>query len=308
MTRLSARGSAALAVSTLLLSALGGAGSAHADYVPFKDPDARGQLSLCDAFGHQLDHGSVSDIPFASVVVSSAAAEAGYDHNHAGKATLFAYTPVENVPPSDWVSFQLSGASYFSNDAHPMADVTVKDASLRDYVTTYPKRWQGLVQLRFTLGSPRKPLVLSPYPTAVLKIDGDTWTAVQQGPDNCATGKAISTEKILLKKDFPGASASPVGVTAKPTDNPAPRTRSSISTSPGVSSSASGAAPGSSRGSGQTGGPAAASGGGSARSATSDQPGGGNGWLLALGGVLGAAVLGTAAATVRGRRRNPASS
>ena len=307
MTRLSSRASVGFAAMTLLWATLGGSLVAHADSVPFKDPDARGQLSLCDASGHQLNHGSVYDKPFASIVVSSEAAKQGYGHNHAGKATLFAYTPVENVDPPDWVSFQLSGASFFSNDAHPMADVTEKDYSLRDYAISYPKRWQGLVQLRFVLGSPGKPLVFTPYPAAVLKIDGDSWTAVQQGPDDCATGKAISTEKIYNKKVFLKASAGPVGVTVKPTDSPAPRNRRGSSTAPG-SSSTDGATPGSSAGTARMEASATATGGGPARSTASGLDMGGNGWLLALGGIFGAAILGTAVVLVRGRRKNAARS
>ena len=308
VTRTSTCASLGCAAVTLLCTVLGGMVAAHADSVPFKDPDARGQLSLCDAYGHQLDHGSVYDKPFANIVVSSEPTKPGYDHNHAGKATLFAYTPVENVDPPDWVSFQLSGASFFSNDAHPMAEVTAKDYSLRDYAISYPRRWQGLVQLRFVLGSPGKPLVFTPYPAAVLKIDGDTWRVVQQGPDDCATGKAISTEKIYNKKAFPQASAGSVGVTVKPTDSPAPRSRPGSSPGPGGGSKASGATPGSSGGDTQSGGSTMAAGGGSEPSTASGLDKGGNGWLLALGGVLGAAILGTAAVLVRGRRRNAARS
>ena len=307
MTRLSSRASVGFAAITLLWTTLGGSLVAHADSVPFQDPDARGQLSLCDASGHQLDHGSVFDKPFASIVVSSKAAKQGYGHNYAGKATLFAYTPVENVDPPDWVSFQLSGASFFSNDAHPMADVTEKDYSLRDYAISYPKRWQGLVQLRFVLGSPGKPLVFTPYPAAVLKIDGDTWKAVQQGPDDCATGKAISTEKIYNKEAFLKASAGPVGVTVKPTDSPAPRNRPGSSPAPGGSSPMDGANPGSSAGTGRTEASTTTT-GGPARSVASGLDMGGNGWLLALGGIFGAAILGTAVVLIRGRRRSAARS
>lgn len=278
MKRLVRRTTSLVLMSVVLPFAGPGAAQAN-DTVPFTDPNAQGRLTLCDAEGHMLTEGTLDDAPFANVVVSDTPAKPGYDHTHAAKTTLFAYTPVENVDPGDWISFQISGSSYFSNDAHPMAEVTYRDYTLRDYATSYPHRWDGLVQLRFALGAARKPLILQPYPAAVLKIEGDRWRVVQGGPDDCATGKAISTEKIVLKKEFNGAG--PVGATVKPTDSPKPRARATSSASGDASTAPS-----------------------TARSAgVRSQADGRTPWLLILVIVVGAAVVGTAGIALRDRRR-----
>jgi len=190
-----------LAVAAALAVGLAAVPSpARADAVPFSDPNAHGGIGLCDKAGNQITSGRIGDHPFAGRAVSSAPAPAGYGADQRGKATLFAYQPRYGVDPGDWSGQQMTGSSLFSNDRSPMAEGTVLDPSVGDFVSAFPAKWEGLVQLRMTFGAPDKPGVLEPYPAAVLRVQGDRWTLVQSAKVDCKAGRVLSMEKVILPK------------------------------------------------------------------------------------------------------------
>ena len=171
---------------------------ARADTVPFSDPNAVGILGLCDAGGHPISSGSLSARPFVARAVSSVAAPQGYHAEQGGKATLFGFQPRNGVDPADWSGRQLTASSYFSNDAHPMTDGTPLDYSLADFLSVYPARWTGLVQLRMFLGAPNSPTITSSYAATVVRVSGNTWTVVNNGTVDCSDGRTRSIERVYL--------------------------------------------------------------------------------------------------------------
>jgi hypothetical protein len=184
---------------------------ASAADVPWSDPNAQGVLGLCDAAGHPVTSGRLDAKPFVGTAVSSVAAPAGYDAQASAKGTLYAYQPRQGVDPGDWSGTQLTASSWYSNARHPMAQGTSLDYSLADYLSIYPAKWDGLVQLRLFVSAPNKQLVAAPYPAAVLRVKDGRWEVVQGGTVDCRAGKAQSVEHVYLPKSrFASASPSPV--------------------------------------------------------------------------------------------------
>lgn len=192
---------AATAAITLALGVvLAGAQAGQADTgVPFKDPSAVGGIGFCNQAGQPITHGSLDTTPFVWRAVSSQAAESPY--NGAGhSAMLYAYQPRQGVAPGQWSGEELTAAATYSNTAHPMAAATDRDEPLKFFVKDYPPMWDGLVEIRMYLGASNQPADSLTYPTAVLKISGDSWQVISGGPADCGAGKAISIESILLPK------------------------------------------------------------------------------------------------------------
>lgn len=240
------RAAAALGAGAIVVSmTLGAAGPAAADGVPFSDPNAQGTIGLCDAHGHPITSGRLTDRPFASTAVSSVAATEGISVKTNAKATLYAYQPRRNIDPGEWSGQQLTGSSVYSNDAHPMAAGTILDSSLADNLSAYPAQWDGLVQLRMFFSSPSQGVITSPYPAAVIQVTGSTWKLVSgSSRDDCQAGKAVSSETQLLPQSkFASASASAARRSAAESatasaqaGKSSPATASATGTSPSASS------------------------------------------------------------------------
>ncbi|MBO9523930.1 MAG: hypothetical protein J7518_20540 [Nocardioidaceae bacterium] len=169
-------------------------GSAAA--APYEDPASIGTLTLCDAAGKPVISGSTSAAPFVARVVSSTAAAGPYAV--AGRtATLFAHQPREGADPAEWSGQQLTAAARYTDPAHPMAQATVKDVALADFLAAFPPRWHGSVQLRLALAAPDAP-PSGHYASLDLKVDGRHWQVVgTPGTASCTTGDATSTETLL---------------------------------------------------------------------------------------------------------------
>jgi hypothetical protein len=189
----SAAAAAALAVVAL------GAGPARADSIPFSDPNATGTIGFCDKSGHEVTSGNIGAAPFAWTAVSSDRAPAGYAAPK-GRASLFVYQPIRYVDPGDWSGKQLTAASTFTNTAHPMAQATVLDPALVDFVSVFPPHWNGLVQLRMFFSAPDSPQHTDTYPAAVVRVKGDNWTLMSGGHPACGAGRSVSVETISLPK------------------------------------------------------------------------------------------------------------
>lgn len=189
----------AVLVAGVALAALtfGVAGPAAADPIPFEDPSASGTIGFCDQSGHEITSGKIGAAPFAWTAVASVQAPAGYAAPK-GRASLFVYQPIENVDPSNWSGKQMTAASAFTNTEHPMAQATVLDPALVDFVSVYPTHWDGLVQFRMFFSAPLQSPLTSSYPAAVVRVTGDTWTLVSGGHPACGSGTSISAETRAL--------------------------------------------------------------------------------------------------------------
>jgi len=200
----------------VLLAALGVVASlvttspARADEsVPFTDSAAKGHLGFCDAAGHQITSGSLTEVPFVLRAVSSEPTPAGYTVGAGAKATLFAFLPMQGVDPGDWTGQALTGAAFFSNPQHPMTEATVLDPTLQSFTRKVTVLWHNLIQLRMYIGAPGKPLYQSSYPTAVIEVTGSTWHVVRGGAVDCTSGRTKPVEELALPRSrFVSASAS----------------------------------------------------------------------------------------------------
>jgi hypothetical protein len=152
-----------------------------ADTVPYTDPAAIGFITLYDQGGNAIKGGSVNDHPFVWKAVGSAKAAAPYD-GAGRKATLYAYQPREGAVPSTWSGDTLTASTAYDDPAHPTTAASTKDFSLQDYLSEFPARWNGLVQLRIYLGIPGQPGYTVKYASTDLKVTGNTWAIVGGGP------------------------------------------------------------------------------------------------------------------------------
>jgi hypothetical protein len=184
-------GAALLTVLGVAAIVAGPAGTAGASPVPFTDTNAIGTLGFCDQSGHEVTSGKVGTGPFAWTAVSSVPAPAGYDTTR-GRASLFVYQPIKDVDPGDWSGKQMTAASFYTNAAHPMAQATVLDPALVDFVSVFPPHWDGLVQFRMFFSAPLQPQHTETYPAAVVQVTGDSWTLVSGGHADCGAGKGVS--------------------------------------------------------------------------------------------------------------------
>src|SRR5208282_4270522 len=98
--------------------------------------------------------------------------------------------PIPYVNPGDWTSQPLTDDAEFSNPAHPMAQATYADVPLYGLDHAMPPYWHGLYQLRMYFSGPGEEFTTGPYPAAVIKVTGYTWTLVQGGGSSCTEGKA----------------------------------------------------------------------------------------------------------------------
>jgi hypothetical protein len=170
--------------------------------VPYSDPGAIGFIGLCDRAGHPIHGGSTSDAPFAWLAVSSVAAPAPY--NGDGRtATLLAFQPRQGVDPGQWSGSLLTASSRYTNPKHPMAQLTSGDLPLSDYLTTYPLRWDGLIQLRLYFGAPGRETSTRQYAATDIRVKGKRWTVVRGGDVDCKSGSAISMETLLTPSPGP---------------------------------------------------------------------------------------------------------
>ena len=237
----------------------GGSGRAlAAGAVPFTDSSASGALALCDQSGQPLTHGNVTDKPFVWKAIGDTAAKAPYNGTGAS-ATLYAYQPRQGVDPRQWGGAQLSAAAKFTNPAHPTAAMTGLDGSLSLFLAQYAAQWEGLVQLRMYLGAPNEPIYNLTYDAAVIKVTGQTWSAVSVGSVSCGAGSAVSLEHVLATN-----SAAAASLVAQTTENP--------NATPSSSSHASGSAAGAT----QPGGPSASGAAAANASTAASAPAGGS--------------------------------
>jgi LPXTG-motif cell wall-anchored protein len=225
-----------LAVVSLLAFGLLPELAASAATVPFTDPAAHGEITLCDSTGHVMQGGSIYGKPFAWRAVGSQAAPSAYVVT-GRTASLYAFQPIQSVDPIQWNGENLTAGSRYTSPVQPMAAASPIDPTLADYLGDYPTKWDGLVQLRMFVGAPRMATYTQTYDTAVLRVSGSTWSLVQGGTSGCTSGASVSAEVILpsvsaLPTPPPTAESRPAGVSTSSAGT------KSGSTAPGSSTSA----------------------------------------------------------------------
>ena len=209
--------SALFGVSTMVTFAVPAHASGVATAPPYKDPNAQGYIGLCNTFGQQVTSGSIYTDPFAYRSVSSVAGKAPYD-NATRTATLLAFQPQQALPAGDWSGEAMTAGSRYSNPAHPMAAATVADDTLAAYLSDFPARWDGFVELRMYLSTVNAQPYTSRYPVLDVQVIGTHWYAVGGGKVNCRAGVSVSIESIVLpSKDIKRQKAPP---TTTPTTTP----------------------------------------------------------------------------------------
>ncbi|MEO9238199.1 MAG: hypothetical protein ABI418_08915, partial [Jatrophihabitantaceae bacterium] len=92
----------------------------------------------------------------------------------------------------------LTGASIYADPSHPLVAGTNIDPSLQDFVTSFPAKWDGLVELRMFYTAPNKVVYRRSYPAAVLRVQAGKWTVVQAANLTCDLTKVVSNEKLVL--------------------------------------------------------------------------------------------------------------
>lgn len=169
--------------------------AAASSNIPFKDPYATGNLTLCGRNGHAITSGNLLTAPFVWSAIASVPAPDGY-----GRAYLVVYQPIQNVDPSEWTGAQLTEDAIFSNANHPVAQATNADVPILYADRSMPPRWNGLFELRMYFTSPNRPVESSPYPSAVIHVSGQTWSLLSPASTPCNAGTAVSAETFRLPK------------------------------------------------------------------------------------------------------------
>lgn len=193
----SARAGSVAAAIALAWAAIAGAagGAAWASSAPFHDPYANGTIALCDGSGQAVTSGSILDAPFVWRGVSSSAAPQGFEN---GLVYLYAYQPIQYEDPSSWSGQQLTGGSWYTNPAHPIAQATNADAPLLFFDQAFPPHWNGYVELRMYYSAPGQGVENTSYPAAILQIRGHEWHVVSGGGASCQAGTATALESKTL--------------------------------------------------------------------------------------------------------------
>jgi hypothetical protein len=163
---------------------------------PYHDAAVAGSIGLCDRAGHQVSSGSTTAAPFVWRAVGTTPADAGYGGPQRS-ATLFAFQPRAGATPDSWSGRMLTAAGLYRYPKHPTAAATGKDVALRDFLTGYPARDDGFVQLRLFLGAPGRPSLTTRYDALDIHVSGTTWHAVGGARVNCSTAKAVSFETVV---------------------------------------------------------------------------------------------------------------
>jgi hypothetical protein len=299
MTPFARRARAAATLVAMTLAGLAAAApfasasvTSAAGKVPFTDPGIDGWLTFCNKSNQPITSGSLYSVPFVWKAISSAKPPAGYG-TAGGRATLYAYQPIQYVDPGDWSGSQLSAASAYSNPAHPVAQATDADVPLVGFTEAYPAHWQGLVEIRLMYTAVNKAQLTTPYAAAVIRISGSKWTLVEGGGGSCSQSKGLSMETVALSKSK----------VAKP--ETASRATTSPSAAAGSSAGTAGGSSGRQSSGGSTAGGSAA--GGAPKLAANDSSTGISGFAMAGIGVGAFALVWVAMTVITRLRRRAAS-
>jgi hypothetical protein len=275
-------------------SAVPSAAFAGGPAVPFTDPGQAGSLTLCNQHDQPVTSGSLLTVPFVWRVVSSGRAPTGYT-----QATLVVFQPIQYEAPGDWSGYELTDDSIFSNPAHPMAQATYADAPLIWADQSIPPYWDGYYQLRLVFSAPNQVPWEATYPTAIIKVSGNSWTEVQGGGASCGAGTAVSVASLLLPKSETAVPKPPAKVVPYSATKKGNGTKGASAT-PAAPQTSSG---GSTTGSGSGSHSAAAAALGPSRQAAGARSGGSPVAAVVAGSIAALLLAGLASLVVVRRRR-----
>lgn len=222
-------GAAVVVLLAALSAFFGMAASAQAAGVPYVDESASGSVGLCDSSGHALTHGNINDKPFVWRAVSSVAAPDPVN-GPGRRATLYAFQPRKKINSLLWSGEKMTSSSTYSNVRYPMAQATLADRKLANFLNDFPPQWNGFVQLRMYLSAPgQQPDPTATYAATDLRISGDTWTVVHGASVPCTDGAAQDTEILTPAQRKGGTGSATVGprsIGPKGPDSATPAARS----------------------------------------------------------------------------------
>ncbi|HWI43041.1 MAG TPA: hypothetical protein VNS81_05440 [Nocardioides sp.] len=153
------------------------------EQAPYDDAASTGGLTLC-SHGKPVTEGRTSERPFADVVVGETPLPAGTDPAGA-VATLFAYQPREGIAASEFSGSPLTAAARLVSPSRPAARVSTDSWTIGDFVTAFPARFDGYVQLRLLGGTAELGTLTKAYDTADIRVEGDRWHLVRGGHASC---------------------------------------------------------------------------------------------------------------------------
>ncbi len=188
------RGAAAL-IASLPLQMAGVGQAVAASSVPFTDQNSTGSVALCGRDDKPVTAGSLLIQPFVWKAVSTTAAPARYT-----RAYLAVYQPIQHVDPSNWTGYAMTDVSTFTNARYPVAQSTNLDAPLLEPDRQIPPYWDGLYELRMFFTGPGQPVYNASYPTAVIRVRGNSWTLVSGGSVDCSVSQGVSIASVEANK------------------------------------------------------------------------------------------------------------
>ncbi|MEV4517407.1 LPXTG cell wall anchor domain-containing protein [Dactylosporangium sp. NPDC049525] len=215
----------AFAASVLVATAVATAACSDSkpEQVPYADSRSVGSIALYDKDGKAVTSGKTADKPFVAKAVGQARAPEPYDRE-GRKATLLAFLPRKDADPTQWHGRFLTGASPYTDVAHPTVVAPAEAGSLADFLEVYPTQWNGLVQLRIYLGVPGEETLTTSYTTADIKVSGGTWTVVRGATGSAAgprTGNLVGAA-MVGKAVRDGETGVPIEVRVEGTNSPSP--------------------------------------------------------------------------------------
>jgi hypothetical protein len=188
--------SRAVTLGGLLVAATALASPAWADQPPYSDPAVEGTLTLCDQDLQRVTSGAVTDRPTVWRAVGSVPAPSPYD-GEGRKASLWIFQPRKGIPAGEWTGVALTAASRYQDPSHPMAQSSLIDLAMAVRLDAYPPQWDGWMQLRLLYSAPNTS-VAATYAAADLRIQGDRWTLVGGGTDDCGSADDAVSPEVLL--------------------------------------------------------------------------------------------------------------
>lgn len=159
--------------------------------VPYTDQASSGLLTLCDAQGHEVTEGKVTDKPLAQYVLGETPLDGQVAPEAVAVATLFGYQPRAGVEPLEFSGAPIGGPVAFADHAEPATEVVKDGYSIADFTEIYPATLDGYVQLRLITSADGFGAFATTYDTADLKVDGDTWKVVRGGHASCADAASL---------------------------------------------------------------------------------------------------------------------
>ena len=237
-----ARSRLAVVTALVAVSMLGGLVSATTSGAtgssfPWTDPNAAGSLIFYNASGQVITGGSFS----GTNDTLAAYVEGTYDPaNTDNKATLFAFTPVQNIAPGAWngeslgssTRYPVTGASVPSNISSLTLPVetgsSTSDTSLGQYISTFPNSdssttdgYADLYVIRLVTSGPAPAGADATYDDAVIEVNSNgagqgTWNVVTSDPWTSG-----STTNVTLGLSNPGSVSVGTSETLTATVSPA---------------------------------------------------------------------------------------